>query len=125
MEKHAEVLDNRPSEIVATFVAAGPVLRKQRLKRKKEDWQRREAERLRYEEQQRRRRDRNRWRAFREMAVDWQELAVVRSFLERLKEYRTDRSLEVDGQSLADWVVWAEQWLKRRNPTAGGVKGVI
>ena len=65
---------------MATFVAAGPVLRKQRLKRKKEDRQRREAERLRYEEQ-RRQRDRNRWRAFREMAVDWQELAVVRSLL--------------------------------------------
>ncbi len=125
VEKESEVLEDRLPEIVATFVAAGPVLRQKRLQREEEERQRREAERLRYEEQQRRRRDRNRWRAFREMAVDWQELAVVRSFLERLKKYQTDRSLEIAGQSLAEWISWAEQWSLRADPTAGGVKGVF
>lgn len=125
VEKESEVLEDKLPEIVATFVATGPVLREHRLKREEEERQRREAERRRYEEQQRRRRDRNQWRAFREMAVDWQELAVARSFLEQLKKYKTDRSLEIGGQSLAEWITWAEQWTRRADPTAGGVKGVF
>lgn len=125
VEKESEVLDDKLPEIVATFVAVIPALREQRLQNEEEDRQRREAERRRVEGRQRAKRNRNRWRAFREMAVDWQELAVVRLFIERLKDYRTDRSLEVDGQSLAEWISWAEQWARRADPTVSGMKGVF
>lgn len=125
VEKESEVLDDRLPEIVATFVAAGPVLRQQRLDREEEERQRREAERLRYEEQQRRRSDRNRWRAFREMATDWQDLAAARAFIDKLKRYRTDPSTEVGGLTLADWIDWAEQWVRRADPTASGIKVVF
>lgn len=78
-----------------------------------------------YEEQRRRKRDANRWRRFRELALDWHELAAVRDFLAALRSMDVTSAAEVDGRSVEEWIAWAEEWLQRADPTAGGVDGVF
>lgn len=118
-------LENMLPDIVAVFVAAGPLLVQQRREREAAERERQLAERRRYEEQQRRKRDANRWRHFREIALDWRELAAARDFLSTLRSMDVDPSIEIDGRSLDDWLTWAEDWLKRADPTVGGLHGVF
>ena len=112
-------------DIVAVFVAAGPLLVQQRQEREAAERERQLAERRRYEEQQRRKRDANRWRHFREIALDWRELAAAQDFLSTLRSMHADPSIEIDGRSLDDWLMWAEDWLKRADPTVGGLQSVF
>jgi len=68
VETDQRPLEEMLSEIVATFIAAGPALVQQRREREAAERERQLAEQRRYEEQQRRKRDANRWRCFQEMA---------------------------------------------------------
>lgn len=122
--------DKRPMEgmlpdILATFVAAGPLLVQQRKDREAAERECVLAEQRRYEEQRRRKRDANRWRRFRELAQDWHELDIVRNFLAALRAMDVDPSTEIDGRTVAEWISWAEEWLQRADPTADGVEGVF
>ncbi|MEK1886920.1 MAG: hypothetical protein AAAB35_04925 [Phyllobacterium sp.] len=108
-------------DILATFVAAGPLLVKQRKDREAAERERQLADQRRYEEQQRRKRDANRWRRFRELAQDWHELAAVRDFLAALRSINVTSTAEIDGRSVEEWIAWAEEWLQRADPTACGV----
>ncbi len=122
--------DKRPMEgmlpdIVATFVAAGPLLFQQRKDRETAERERQLAEQRRYEEQRQRKRDANRWRRFRELAQDWNELGTVRNFLTALRTMDVDPSAEIGDRTAAEWITWAEEWLKRADPTADGVEGVF
>ncbi|WP_157644240.1 hypothetical protein [Bradyrhizobium sp. WSM2793] len=120
LETDTQQLEGMLPDIVAVFVAAGPLLVRQRQEREAAERERQLAERRRYEEQQRRKRDANRWRYFREIAEDWSDLAAVRDFLSTLRSMDIDRSIEVDGRSVGDWLMWAEDWLQRADPTASG-----
>lgn len=97
-------LEDMLPDIVAVFVAAGPLLVQQRRERETAERERQLAERRRYEEQQRRKRDANRWRHFREMAQDWRELAAAH-FLSALRSMEVDPSIEIEGRSLGDWLM--------------------
>lgn len=69
--------------------------------------------------------DANRWRHFRELAQDWHELTAVRDFLVALRSMNVTPTAEIDGRSIKDWIAWAEEWLQRADPTAGGVGSVF
>lgn len=112
-------------DILATFVAAGPLLVQLRKEREAAERERQLAEQRRYEEQRRRKRDANRWRGFKEMAQDWHELAAVRDFVVALRSMDVNSSDEIDGRSLGEWIAWAEDWLTRADPTSGGVDGIF
>ena len=118
-------MDDMLPDIVATFVAAGPLLVQQRKDREAAERERQLAEQRRYEEQQRRKRDANRWRRFREMAQDWRELATVRDFLAALRSMNIDPSTKIEGRSVAEWIAWGENWLECADPTVNGVDGVF
>lgn len=62
LENDKASMESLLPDIVATFIAAGPLLAEQRKKREEEARQRQLAEQRRYEEQQRRKLDNNRWR---------------------------------------------------------------
>jgi hypothetical protein len=124
IESDARPMDEMLADIVATFVAAGPLLVQQRKDREAAERERQLAEQRRYEEQRRRKRDANRWRRFKEMAHDWSELATVRDFLAALRSMNMDPSTEIDGRSVAEWIAWGENWLERADPTVNGVDGV-
>lgn len=97
-------LEDMLPDIVAVFVAAGPLLVQQRREQEAAERERQLAERRRYEEQQRRKRDANRRRHFREMAQDWRELAAAH-FLSTLRSMEVDPSIEIGGRSLGDWLM--------------------
>jgi hypothetical protein len=125
LEAEKRPLEDMLPEIVGVFVAAGPLLVQQRREREAAERERRLAERRRYEEQQKRRRDANRWRHFREIALDWRELAAARNLLSMLRSIDVDLSVEINGRSVGDWLVWAEDRLKRADPTANGLEGLF
>lgn len=112
-------------EILTAFVAAGPLMVQRRKEREEEARERERAEWLRQEERRRLKRDANRWRRFREMALDWRELAAVRDFLAALRALEAEAAPEIDGRSVVEWIAWAEDWLRRSDPTAGGLEGVF
>ena len=91
LETDTQPLEGRLPDIVAVFVAAGPLLARQRQKREAAERERQLTDRRRYEEQQRRKRDANRWRQFREIAQDWRDLAAARDFLSALRSMDGDR----------------------------------
>lgn len=125
LESEKQPMEGMLPDILATFVAAGPLLVQQRKDREAAERERHLAEKRRYEEQQRRKRDANRWRKFRELAQDWRELATARDFLMALRSVATDSSVEIDGRCVEEWIAWAEEWLQRTDPTANGVDGVF
>lgn len=49
----------------------------------------------------------------------------MRDFLGTLRSMGGDPDAIVDGQSVAQWIVWAEQWLSRTDPIRNGVAGVF
>jgi hypothetical protein len=125
LETDTQPLEGMLPDIVAVFVAAGPLLVQQRQQREAAERERQFAEQRRYEEQQRRKRDANRWRYFREIAQDCRELAAVRDFLSTLRSMDADPSIEIDGRSLGDWLTWAEDRLQRTDPLAKGLDGLF
>lgn len=125
LESEKQPMEGMLPDILATFVAAGPLLVQQRKDREAAERERQLAERRRYEEQQRRKRDANRWRKFRELAQDWHELATVRDFLTVLRSMDVTSGEEIDGRSVEEWIAWAEEWLQRTDPTTDGIDGVF
>jgi hypothetical protein len=121
LESEKQPMEGMLPDILATFVAAGPLLVQQRKDREAAERERQLADQRRYEEQRRRKRDANRWRRFRELAQDWHELAAVRDFLAALRSMNVTPTAEIDGRSVEEWIAWAEEWLQRADPTAGGV----
>lgn len=112
-------------DILATFVAAGPLLVEQRRQREEAERQRQIAERKRYEEQQRRKLDNNRWRLFVEFARQRRDAEVARAFLDALKAANIDPQQVVAGNSLADWIAWAERRLTDADPLNHGADAVF
>lgn len=125
LESEKQAMESMLPDILATFVAAGPLLVQQRKDREAAERERQLAEQRRYEEQRRRKRDANRWRRFRELAQDWHDLAVVRDFLVVLRSMDATPTAVIDGRSVQEWIEWAEEWLRRADPTADGVGGVF
>jgi|ERR1700730_1315893 hypothetical protein len=122
--------DNSPMEsllpdLVATFVAAGPLLVEQRRQREEAERQRQIAERKRYEEQQRRKLDDNRWRRFIELAQQRRNAEIARAFLEALKTTNFDPQREVAGNSIADWIAWVGGRLSDADPINYGADAIF
>jgi hypothetical protein len=122
--------DNSPMEsllpdLVATFVAAGPLLVEQRRQREEAERQRQIAERKRYEEQQRRKLDDNRWRRFVELAQQRRNAEIARAFLEALKATNFDPQREVAGNSIADWIAWVGGRLSDADPINHGADAIF
>lgn len=92
------------ADILATFVADGPMLVQQRKDRDEAERERRLAEQRRYEEQRRRKRDANRRRHFQGLAQDWHELTAVRDFLAALRSMNVAPTAKIDGRSIEDWI---------------------
>lgn len=112
-------------DIVATFVAAGPLLVEQRRQREEAERQRQIAERKRYEEQQRQKLDDNRWRRFVDFAQQRRDAEIARAFLEALKAANLDPKREVAGNSIANWIAWAECRLASADPLNSGIDAVF
>lgn len=125
LETDRNPIESMLPDILATFVAAGPLLVRMRLDQEAAQRERQLAEQRRYEERKLRKRDANRWRRFREMATAWHELTIARNFVEALKSTGATSLDDIDGHSVEEWLAWAEEWLERADPTANGTDGVF
>ena len=112
-------------DIVATFVAVGPLLVEQRIEREEAERLRRIAERERYEEEQRQRAADNRWRRFVEVAHQQREAEIAREFLTTLKEADFEPDQQIAGNPVSDWIAWAERRLTRADPLSQGVNQIF
>lgn len=125
LETDKTTMESLLPDIIATLVAAGPLLVERRKQREEEERQRRIAEQKRYEEQQQRKLDDNRWRRFVELAVQRREAETARQFLEALKSLGVNLQNEIAGNSIADWIAWVEQRLLRSDPLNHGADAIF
>lgn len=112
-------------DIIATFVAAGPLLAERTRQRKEDEHQHRIAEQKRYEEKQHRKREDNRWRRFVDIARGWREADLARGFLAALKNSEIESDQQIDGRSIEDWLNWAEERLQSADPMNHGAGAIF
>jgi hypothetical protein len=125
LESDAKPIESALPEIVATFVAAAPLLAEQRRRREEAERQRLIAEQRRYEEEQRQKLDNNRWRRFVELARQRRDAEAAHAFLAAVKAANINPEQEVAGNSIADWIAWAERRLAHADPLNQGVGAVF
>lgn len=118
-------LEDQLAEIAAALVDAEPILAERRRKREEEERQRRESERRRWEEEEFRKLDANRWRRFREFATRWQEVELLRRFIDAIEARGPIIGSAPGGHSLEEWTAWAREWLQRHDPISDGAEGVF
>lgn len=124
LETESKTLEGFLPDIIATFIAAGPLLVKRRREREEAERQRQIAEQKKYEKQQRLKREDNRWRRFVDFANSWNEIENAQAFLAALrgKEFPDGT---IDGKTISEWIVWAEDNLRDRNPLELGSETIF
>jgi len=125
VESERKRIEDLLPDVVATLIAAGPLLIEQRRQREEAERQRRIAEQRRYEEQQRRKRDNNRWRRFVDIAGDWRDLELARAFLTAVKQTEMDHEKEIGGRKLGEWLSWAEDRICTADPISAGAEALF
>lgn len=103
-------------KLVAAVLAAGPRL----VQCRKEDEEREARWRREAEERAERERlakeDEERWSRFRQFAMDWEEAARMRRFIDILKPALASAETEVDNRPVAEWIEWAEEKARQFDP---------
>jgi hypothetical protein len=107
-ESDRNSMESMLPDIVATFVAAGPLLVEQRIGQTKLEHERHVAEMKRYEEEQRRKLNENRLRRFMEIAQRHHQLEIAASFLAALK-VSSGVDVRWAGNGVDDWIAWMEE----------------
>ncbi len=125
LESDENPIEQHLPEIIATLIAAGPLLADETRRRHEAEQKFRLAEQRRYEEQQLRKRDENRWQRFVEIAHQWQSIETARKFLGSFRQQGVDLDDEIGGQPLREWVAWAEKKLESENPLLKGARGIF
>lgn len=105
-------------DILATLLAAFPLMVAEREQREKaEDRRRIEAQR-RYELEQQRKLEENRFRRLLEHAGRWRDAELARSFVAALRAAIPDPTDLIDGKPASEWLDWAEAWATQYDPLA-------
>ena len=125
VETDDRALESWLPDIVAIFVAAGPLLVEQRRCREEAERERQIAERRRYEEEQRCKLDANRWRRFTEIAQQQRDYALAREFLDAIKSTNPNPQLQVGDSGIAAWIEWAEKRISETSPLAYGAEAIF
>ena len=101
------------------------MLVQQRREREEAEPRRREKERRRYEAAEHKRLDDNRWRRFVELAARWRQTDEARRFLAALEQHPEAAGSIANGDSVSDWLAWAQARLAAFDPLAAGPTGVF
>lgn len=116
LETDARPMEALLSEITATFLAAIPMLIDARQEREESERRRREAEHRRHEEEQRRKLEEARWRRFIELAQSARETELAQESLARLRASEPDLCEAAGGETVRQWVKWAEERIAEKDP---------
>jgi len=125
LEKASKPMEELLPDIMATFIAAGPLLAEQRRAQEERARLHAIAEQRREQERQKRKRDQNRWRRLVQIAGGWREVEVARDFIAAMHQLPVAEKQLVDGQPLEEWLLWAEKHLESANPLSHGVEGIF
>lgn len=105
-------------DILATFLAAFPLMVAERERTVEQERLRRIEEQRRSELQQQRKLEQGRFRRLLEHAGRWREAELIRTFVSALREAVPDPDATVDGRPLGEWLEWAERRAALQDPLA-------
>ncbi|MDF0541232.1 hypothetical protein PX699_02660 [Sphingobium sp. H39-3-25] len=111
-------VETMAGDILATMLAAFPLMVAEREQREKAEERRRIEEQRRHELEQQRKLDQNRFRCLLEQAGRWREAELARSFVAALRAAIADPTVEIDDRPASEWLDWAEARASQHDPLA-------
>lgn len=105
-------------DILATLLAAFPLMVAEREQREKAEERRRIEAQRRYDLEQQRKLEENRFRRLLEHAGRWRDAELARSFVAALRAAIPDPTDLIDGKPASEWLDWAEAWATQYDPLA-------
>jgi hypothetical protein len=124
MDGDDALIEDRIGEIVAVFVTAAPFLAARRKAAEERERQRWEEENKRREAEARERHNQRQWNTFVELAGQWREAHTARQFLAALEGLPSPEGLSVGGRTVAKWIAWAREQLRKHDPLAYEVETI-
>ena len=103
-------------DILATLLAAFPLMAAERARREKEEEERRIEAQRRYELEQQRKLEENRFRCLLEHAGRWRDATLARRFVTALRAAIPDPAMVIDDRPASEWLDWAEEQAVRHDP---------
>lgn len=110
------MIEDKVRDIVATVLAAFPIMAAAREMAEERQRLRQTEERKRQMLAQQLMLDRDRFRCFLEQAGRWREAGLARDFLMALRAAMPDSSLEIGGRTAAEWLEWAQGHVQAHDP---------
>lgn len=117
-EGRKDTIEALTGDILATILAAFPLMVAERERRAEEERIRRIEEQRRYELQQQRKLEQGRFRRLLEHAGRWREAELAKVFVSALREAIRDPDAIIDGQPLSEWLERAERRAALQDPLA-------
>ena len=114
------MIEDRVGDILATLLAAFPMMAAAREEAEERQRLRETEERRRQILAQELKLDRDRFRCFLEQAGRWREAELARDFLMALRTAIPDSSLEIGGRPAAEWLEWAQAHVQAHDPLTQG-----
>ncbi|WP_417477268.1 hypothetical protein [Maricaulis sp.] len=120
IESDTRPMESQLSAIVATLLAAAPIIEARR-KREAEERREREAQATRQREIERLQRiDDNRWRRFLELAAEWEDVQRAQAYLAAVSA-----AADIDDPDLTTLQDWVEQRADSVSPTSRGGSAIL
>jgi hypothetical protein len=111
-------IETMAGDILATLLAAIPLMVAEREQREKAEERRRIETQRRYELEQQRKLEENRFRRLLEHAGRWRDAELARSFVAALRAAIPNPTDIVDGKPASEWLDWAEERVAQHDPLA-------
>jgi hypothetical protein len=111
-------VETMAGDILATLLAAFPLMVAEREQREKAEERRRIEAQRRYELEQQRKLEENRFRRMLEHAGRWRDAELARSFVAALRAAIPDPTVVIDDKPASEWLDWAEARATQYDPLA-------
>lgn len=111
-------VETMAGDILATLLAAFPLMAAERERREKEEEKRRIEAQRRHELEQQRKLEENRFRCLLEHAGRWRDAELARRFVTALRAAVPDPAVIIDDRPASEWLDWAEEQTVRHDPLA-------
>jgi hypothetical protein len=118
-------IETMGGDILATLLAAFPLMVAEREQREKAEERRRIEAQRRYELEQQRKLEENRFRRLLEHACRWRDAELARSFVAALRAAIPDPTDIIDGKPASEWLDWAEARATQYDPLASDLLDVF
>lgn len=110
------ILETVVSDIVATLIAAFPLMSAERVRREEQEERLRLEEQRRQDEEQQRKLECDRFRRFLEHAARWKEAQLAREFLVALRAAELPDDVAVGEKDADAWIAWVQDRIGRHCP---------